>query len=137
MATKKELIEGILALKPNAVVEDLTHAALTEMLKDYSIGAEIVVEEVQADEASVEVEEVQADEASVEVEEAPAEVEEVKAPEAPAEDVSDLFPVVAKGKSITTLKGILIAGEKILPEYLPGGVKTFKNLCEKGYISDE
>ncbi len=44
-------------------------------------------------------------------------------------------PVVAKGKSITTLIGILGEGVVILPEYLPGGEKTFVSLREKGYIN--
>lgn len=43
-------------------------------------------------------------------------------------------PVVAKGKSLTTLKGTLGEGSAIGPEMLAGGEDSFKELKKKGYI---
>jgi hypothetical protein len=71
--------------------------------------------------------------ADAEVEPAPEpEVKSEPAPESEPEVKKG--PVVAEGKSLTTRKGILVEGDKVLPEYLAGGEKTFNILKEKGYI---
>lgn len=43
-------------------------------------------------------------------------------------------PVIAKGKSLTSLKGILGEGSPVTPEHFVGGQKTFDDLKERGFI---
>lgn len=42
--------------------------------------------------------------------------------------------VIAKGKSLTSLKGILGEGEPVSPEHFVGGQATFDDLKERGFI---
>ena len=42
--------------------------------------------------------------------------------------------VIAKGKSVTSLKGILGEGETVTPEHFKGGQETFDNLKDNGFI---
>ena len=64
-----------------------------------------------------------------------AEAEAVAKAEAEAEPeaVAKVF-VIAKGKSITSLKGILGEGETVTPEHFKGGKETFDNLKDNGFI---
>lgn len=60
---------------------------------------------------------------------------ERKASETPApEKVVEQKYVVAAGKTITSLRGILIAGTEVSPNVFRGGEKTFENLVARGYI---
>ena len=43
--------------------------------------------------------------------------------------------VIAKGKSLTSLKGILGEGTPVTPEMFPGGQETFDNLKSKGFFA--
>ena len=45
-----------------------------------------------------------------------------------------LGPVIAKGKSLTSLKGILGEGSPVTPEHFVGGQKTFDDLKKRGFI---
>lgn len=54
-------------------------------------------------------------------------------PQTPAEE-EVASPVIAKGKSITSLKGILEEGTPVSPDMFPGGQETFDDLKEKGFI---
>ncbi len=45
------------------------------------------------------------------------------------------FPFsVAKGKALTTKRGILGEGKEVKPEYVAGGEATLARLTEAGYI---
>jgi hypothetical protein len=52
---------------------------------------------------------------------------------APANEES-LGPVIAKGKSLTSLKGILCEGVPVTPEHFVGGQETFDHLKNRGFI---
>ena len=43
-------------------------------------------------------------------------------------------PVIAEGKSLTSLTGIKVAGESVSPDDFKGGKETFNSLAAKGYI---
>ncbi len=49
-------------------------------------------------------------------------------------DAAAKGPVIAKGKSLTSLKGILGEGTPVTPEHFPGGQETFDNLKKSGFI---
>ena len=49
-------------------------------------------------------------------------------------DTAAKGPVIAKGKSLTSLKGILGEGTPVTPEHFPGGQETFDNLKKSGFI---
>lgn len=42
--------------------------------------------------------------------------------------------VIAPGKCLTSLKGILSEGMPVTPEHFPGGQETFDNLKKRGFI---
>lgn len=63
----------------------------------------------------------------------PIETEEAKAAEETAPVVVSGY-VVAKGKSITSRKGILDAGEKVEPDHLNGGAAAFVRLRDRKVI---
>lgn len=61
------------------------------------------------------------------------------APEAPAADAGEEFEevpehAVAKGKAITSMRGILGAGEEIKAEYLSGGADALAALVKAGHV---
>lgn len=57
------------------------------------------------------------------------------APESNEDDGEEsLGPVIAKGKSITSLKGILGEGSPVTPEHFVGGQETFDHLKKRGFI---
>ncbi len=108
MASNNELIEQILELDADANTDGLNNKKLAELLA-----------------------EIKARPATDEAEAAAAEAE------APAEpDVEDQLPeyTVAKGKSLTTLRGVIDGGAAICAKDLAGGEKTLKSLCSKGYV---
>jgi len=49
-------------------------------------------------------------------------------------DAAAKRPVIAEGKSLTSLKGILGEGTPVTPEHFPGGQETFDNLKKSGFI---
>jgi hypothetical protein len=53
------------------------------------------------------------------------------APEAKADAAG---PIIAKGKCITSLKGILSEGNPVTPEHFAGGQETFDHLKKRGFI---
>ena len=55
--------------------------------------------------------------------------------DAKADETTEVGPKVAKGKTITSLKGILTEGTPVAPNYFSGGQKTFDSLKAKGFIS--
>lgn len=58
---------------------------------------------------------------------------------APAEAAGPVVAkgVVAKGKSITSKRGILSGGAPVGPTDLAGGEEAFKALCKAGYIETD
>ncbi len=52
----------------------------------------------------------------------------------PPEVVAESQYVVASGKSLTCLKGVLVAGDVIKPEYINGGDESFELLLQQKYI---
>jgi hypothetical protein len=53
---------------------------------------------------------------------------------APESNEESLGPVIAKGKSLTSLKGILCEGVPVTPEHFVGGQETFDHLKRCGFI---
>jgi len=49
-------------------------------------------------------------------------------------DAAAKGPVIAKGKSITSLKGILSEGDAVSPEHFAGGQETYDHLKKRGFI---
>lgn len=43
-------------------------------------------------------------------------------------------PVIAKGKSLTSMTGIKVAGDPVTADDFKGGKETFDSLVRKGYI---
>ncbi len=50
-------------------------------------------------------------------------------------EIKESVVTVAEGKSITSLIGIVVAGDVVVPENFAGGMKTFDILGEKGYFA--
>ena len=104
MATKSELLEAIAVLDADAAVEGKTNAELAELLDELS----------QAD---------------------PEPVAPTPEPEpAPTPAKSGAARVVAPGCSIVCLKGVLVAGDVMLPEYVAGGKNTIAHLVKAGKL---
>jgi hypothetical protein len=56
------------------------------------------------------------------------------ADDAPEAEAGAVGPVIAKGKSITSLKGILSEGAQVTPDHFAGGQETFDILTTRGFI---
>lgn len=113
MPSNKDLISeaGVLAeeLGLDVSTEGLSNQALAALVSDLKAKKKDLENETHADNA--------------------AEVEAEAAAEAAAAG-----PVIAPGKCLTSLKGILSAGMSVTPEHFPGGQETFDDLKERGFI---
>jgi hypothetical protein len=109
MASNKDLIK-----EAEGLAEELGQEIVTEGLNNKALAA--LVSDLKAKKKDVDI--------------AP---ESNDADIAPANEES-LGPVIAKGKSLTSLKGILCEGVPVTPEHFVGGQETFDHLKNRGFI---
>lgn len=117
MATKPEMLEEITELAKELGIEleekERSSRELTDLLSDLRAKKRDADKDTEADKPDAVAEKKDDEEV---------ELEKVE---------SDSY-VIAKGKSITSKKGILSAGETAKPEYFSDG--AFDNLVEKSFI---
>jgi len=120
MASNKELIANILAISPSAVTEGLTNAQLSEMVKGLK-GSDAAAAQADEDAAA----QALADAAAAQADE-----------DAAAQALADAEKpyTVAKGKAITSKRGILSDGDEVRASDFAGGGEAFAALCKKGHI---
>ena len=135
MPKNKTLIADIVGLAATleldgVVTEGLNNEALVALKKELKSQVEAKGAQGGDDTEEPKAEEPKAEEPKAEEPKA----EEPKAEEPKAEEPKASGPVVAPGKSLITLKGVIGEGKPIKPSDLGGGEKTFRELKKSGYI---
>lgn len=123
MASNEDLKKDILAIDANAQVDGLNNAQRADLLKKLKEDPNYLKGDGDADENTEGVTYDEAD-AAEQAEVADAEPEEEK-----------LAPyTVAKGKAITTLRGIKSDGDEIKADDLPGGKKALDGFVKSKHV---
>ena len=117
MASNKDLI-----IEAEALAEELGLLVVTEGLNNKKLAA--LVSDLKAKKKDAETQ-TQADDALESN-------EDEESDESAGEE--SLGPVIAKGKSLTSRKGILTEGTPVTPDHFAGGQETFDDLKERGFI---